>query len=212
MSGKAKTREAKVGCVFTQTGVDQSGYLVRDEQSTSYVGSIEPVDAFGFRIYAEAMRRGAGEVGRTIVLGDGAQWIWALADMHFPGAIQIVDLYHAREHLAEVAKAVYGAGSQKATDWMAARIAQLDDGGVRVVVASLSRLRPLTSSAREVVQSTIDYFRRNAPSNEVCAVPVTRIVCWFGGRRTQHVTQRFKLCYCRNETQGGRISRGGLLS
>lgn len=162
VSGKAKTREAKVGCVFTQTGVDQSGYPVRDEQSTSYVGAIEPVDAFGFRIYAEAMRRGAGRVGRIIVLGDGAQWIWALADMHFPGAIQIVDLYHAREHLAEVAKAVYGAGSQKATDWMAARIAQLDDRGVRVVVASLRRLRPLTSSAREVVQSTIDYFRRNA--------------------------------------------------
>ncbi|SRR5712692_6818511 len=161
-TGKAKTREAKVGCVFTQTRVDENGYPVRDEQSTSYVGAIEPTEAFGFRIYAEAMRRGAGRADRVIVLGDGAQWIWALADMHFPGAVQIVDLYHAREHLADVAKAVYGAGSQRASDWRAARTAQLDVRGVRGVLASLKRLRPRTSNAKEIVESAIDYFRGNA--------------------------------------------------
>jgi hypothetical protein len=161
-TGKAKTREAKVGCVFTQTRVDENGYPVRDEQSTSYVGAIEPTEAFGFRVYAEAMRRGAGRADRVIVLGDGAQWIWALADMHFPGAVQIVDLYHAREHLADVAKAVYGAGSQRASDWRAARTAQLDVRGVRGVLASLKRLRPRTSNAKEIVESAIDYFRGNA--------------------------------------------------
>jgi hypothetical protein len=161
-TGKAKTREAKVGCVFTQTRVDENGYPVRDEQSTSYVAAIEPTEAFGFRIYAEAMRRGAGRADRVIVLGDGAQWIWALADMHFPGAVQIVDLYHAREHLADVAKAVYGAGSQRASDWRAARTAQLDVRGVRGVLASLKRLRPRTSNAKEIVESAIDYFRGNA--------------------------------------------------
>lgn len=161
-TGKAKTREAKVGCVFTQTRVDENGYPVRDEQSTSYVGAIEPTEAFGFRVYAEAMRRGAGRADRVIVLGDGAQWIWALADMHFPGAVQIVDLYHAREHLADVAKAVYGAGSQRANDWRAARTAQLDVRGVRGVLASLKRLRPRTSNAKDIVESAIDYFRGNA--------------------------------------------------
>src|SRR6266849_5783580 len=57
-TGKAKTREAKLGCVFTQTMVDEEGYAVRDEESTTYVGAIEEAEFFGRRIYAEAVRRG----------------------------------------------------------------------------------------------------------------------------------------------------------
>jgi hypothetical protein len=96
---QAKTREAKLGCVFSQTAVDAEGYAVRDEDSTTYVGAIEKAEEFGNRIYAEAVRGGMAQALRVIFLGDGAKWIWGIADEHFPGAIQIVDLYHAREHL-----------------------------------------------------------------------------------------------------------------
>jgi hypothetical protein len=85
--GQAKTREVKLGCVFTQTGVDP----VRDEESTSYTGAIEPAEVFGVRIYREAMRRGMERAREVCVLGDGAAWIWNLADEHFYGATQIVD-------------------------------------------------------------------------------------------------------------------------
>lgn len=108
-TGQAKTREAKLGCVFTQTTVDEKGYAVRDEQSTTYVGAIETAECFGSRIYAEAVRRGITRAKKVIILGDGAKWIWGIAGEHFPGAIEIVDLYHAREHLAKLAKLVYGA-------------------------------------------------------------------------------------------------------
>lgn len=161
-TGKAKTREAKVGCVFTQTGLDDRGRPLRDEESTSYVGAIETAETFGLRIYAEAIRRGAGRADRVIVLGDGAQWIWALAEMHFPEAVEIVDLYHAREHLADVAKAVYGVGTRQAKRWLAARTDQLDRGGARAVLASLKWLRPRANDARESVDTAVDYFRRNA--------------------------------------------------
>ncbi len=96
-TGQAKTREAKLGCIFTQTGLDEQGRAVRDEASTSYVGAIEMVEPFGWRVYAEAVRRGLRRAELVIVLGDGAPWIWGIAEEHFPGAIQIVDLYHARE-------------------------------------------------------------------------------------------------------------------
>lgn len=161
-TGKAKTREAKVGCVFTQTGLDDRGRPLRDEESTSYVGAIETAETFGLRIYAEAIRRGAGRADKVIVLGDGAQWIWGLAEMHFPEAIEIVDLYHAREHLAAVAKAVYGVGTRQAKRWLAARTDQLDSGGARAVLASLKWLRPRANDARESVDTVVDYFRRNA--------------------------------------------------
>jgi hypothetical protein len=103
--GKAKTREAKLGCVFTQTGVDKKGKPVRDPDSTTYVGAIEGVEEFGRRIYIEALRRGVREAIEVIVMGDGAPWIWNLAEKHFWGATQIVDLYHALEHLAGAGKA-----------------------------------------------------------------------------------------------------------
>jgi len=70
--GHAKTREVKLGCVFTQTGLDKKGYPVRDESSTSYVGAIETADAFGKRIYAEALSRGLENAQKQVVIGDGA--------------------------------------------------------------------------------------------------------------------------------------------
>lgn len=91
--GKAKTKEVKLGCVFTQTTVDKEGRPVRDEESTSYVGAIETAEQFATRIYGEAKRRGIDRAEKVIVLGDGAPWIWNIADECFPYAIQIVDLF-----------------------------------------------------------------------------------------------------------------------
>lgn len=85
--------------MFTQTTHDQEGYAIRDPDSTTYVGAIETAEEFGKRIYLEAWKRGWSRAEKKVVMGDGAEWIWNLADQYFPGAIQIVDLYHARQHL-----------------------------------------------------------------------------------------------------------------
>jgi len=69
--------------------------------STSYVGAIETAEVFGPRIYAEVLRRRLRQADQVIVVGDGAPWIWGIATEYFPFAIQCVDLYHARQHLAE---------------------------------------------------------------------------------------------------------------
>src|SRR6202165_1876177 len=73
---RARTRECKVGCVFTQTTVDKDGGAIRDPDSTTYVGAIEIAEEFGFRIYTEAWRRGWEWATIRVVLGDGAVWIW----------------------------------------------------------------------------------------------------------------------------------------
>ena len=69
-NGQAKTRETKLGCVFTQTRVNEQGQPVRDQDSTSYVGAIQTAAEFGPRIYAEAVRRGLLQAQRVIVLGE----------------------------------------------------------------------------------------------------------------------------------------------
>jgi hypothetical protein len=85
----AHTREVKLGCVFTQTTTDKKGRPVRDEASTTYTGAIETADLFGRRLYTEAWERGWSRAQKKVVLGDGAEWIWNIADQHFVGAVQI---------------------------------------------------------------------------------------------------------------------------
>lgn len=161
--GKAKTREAKLGCVFTQTSSDAEGWPIRDPASTSYVGAIETAEEFSARLYTEAARRGLQRTTTVIVLGDGAPWIWRLAEAHFPEAVHVVDLYHAREHLAAVAKLALGAGSESAKTWVAARRNELDDGDVELIVAEIKRLRSRSRDlrVRDELRKKAEYFETN---------------------------------------------------
>src|ERR1700687_4443512 len=114
----ARTREVKLGCIFTQTTTDEEGRPVRDEASTTYVGAIETAEEFGPSIYTEAWERGWSRAEKKVVIGDGADWIWNIADRHFPGAIQIVDLYHAREHLWNLAPKLYPNDAARQKRWI----------------------------------------------------------------------------------------------
>jgi Uncharacterised protein family (UPF0236) len=158
-SPQAKTREAKLGCIFTQTTVDQQGQPVRDADSTSYVGAIETAEAFGVRLYAEAVRRGLHNAQLVIVLGDGAPWIWTIADEHFPGALQIVDLYHARQHVAELAKLVLGSEWKP---WAEARYRELDAGKIEPLLGALLRLKTPQPDVQAAIRKGIHYFQTNA--------------------------------------------------
>jgi hypothetical protein len=161
VTGEAHTREVKLGCVFTQTAVDEHGRPVRDEAATTYVGAIETAPEFGWRIYGEAERRGLRRAAQVIIIGDGAPWVWGLAAEHFPGAIEIVDLYHARAHLTDLSKLVYGVASAKAKEWSTARLAQLDEGDVESLLVSLRRLRPIAAQTQEAIRQAIGYFNGN---------------------------------------------------
>ena len=72
---------------------ERTGISRRTHGKSNYVGAIESAEKFGLRLYTEAWRRGWSQANKKVVIGDGAVWIWNLADQHFPGAIQIVDLY-----------------------------------------------------------------------------------------------------------------------
>ncbi|MDA1196170.1 MAG: ISKra4 family transposase, partial [Planctomycetota bacterium] len=110
---------------------------MRDRGSVSYSAAIESaatldtdttLSAFARRAEREARRRGFERAERRVVIGDGAPWIWKLADELFPGAIGIVDLFHAKEHLSAVAAAIYGAASDLGRQWARERHTELDDG------------------------------------------------------------------------------------
>lgn len=163
--GSAKTREVKLCTVWSAEGRDEKGTPVRDEGSVSYTAAIESAaevadgspSAFAGRVLREAARRRYDTVTRRVILGDGALWIWNLADTHFPGAIQIVDRFHVKEHLSNVAKAIWGGPCDLSRDWAKARHEELDDENFKFLFRALLTHANFVPEA----QQCLHYLRHN---------------------------------------------------
>ncbi len=160
-SGIAKTREAKLGVIFKTSGMDKEGCPIRDKATTVYTGGIETADQFAERIYAEAIRYGLKRAKRVSVLGDGAVWIWNIAGEKFPGAIQIVDYFHASEHLGDLAKVVHAKNKVIRDLWMDTQLKELWDGDVALVIESMSRIETDNKDTKEMIRKTVQYFATN---------------------------------------------------
>ena len=159
----AHTREVKLGCVFTQTTWDQKGFPIRDPDSTTYTGAIETAEEFGKRIYLEAWNRGWSRAEKKVVMGDGAEWIWNLADQHFPGAVQIVDLYHARQHLWELARKLHPNDQAAQKAWMKVHQKRLlDKGKIEKLVLAFRSIVSTNPELTEKIRIEAEYFERNA--------------------------------------------------
>ncbi|HEY6372306.1 MAG TPA: ISKra4 family transposase [Candidatus Sulfotelmatobacter sp.] len=159
----AHTREAKLGCVFTQSSWDDAGYPIRDPDSTTYTGAIETAGEFGKRIYLEAWNRGWSRAEKKVVMGDGAEWIWNLAEPYFPGAIQIVDLYHARQHLWELARQLHPNDEANQKAWIKVHQRRLlDRGKIEKLVSALRSTIASNVEVAEKIRTEADYFERNA--------------------------------------------------
>ena len=159
--GSAKTREAKIGCVFTQTTTDAKGFPVRDPGSTSFVGAIESAEDFGWRIDAEAIRRGLTQAQRVVVLGDGAEWVKNLAQMHFPEATLIIDLYHARQHVSGLCKALFAIDEKKIGQQRIRWWTDLDDGKVEKIIHQAQQQLPRDPEAKKKSETEIHYLQKN---------------------------------------------------
>jgi Uncharacterised protein family (UPF0236) len=161
--------EVKLGVV--------AGLVDGELRAPSYLAARASPAAFGPRLVAEAARRGAlEEIGwagpptrralailpTVVVLGDGAPWIWHLAAEHFGTRTEIVDFYHASEHLWSVARALYGDGTAAATAWADAQIHALRTQGGAPVRAALAAARAPTAEGQEVLRRERGYFHTNA--------------------------------------------------
>ena len=164
--GSAKTREVKVVAVWA-AATDEHGRELpeREAGSVTYSAAVESAAAqdtepepspFAQRADREARRRGFDRAPRRVVLGDGAPWICNIADELFPGAVQIVDLFHAKQHLWDVAKAIYGPGTDMAERWAKRRRDELDDGRLGALLRALRR-----HESRDEARRCVDYIRRN---------------------------------------------------
>ena len=213
--GSAKTREVKLATLWTAEGRDKAGRRpVRDRGSVSYNAAVESAasrdtdplpSAFAQRAYREAQRRGFDTAARRVVIGDGAPWIWQLAAEQFPGAIEIVDIYHAKQYLCDVAKTLYGPGTDLADQWARDRRAELDAGRLRAVVATLRIHVETTPEARRCIHYVFgNRHRMRYPQFRAKGLCVVDL---FGRRRSRMQADPRQAQARRREVDGGRRQR-----
>jgi hypothetical protein len=163
-------REIKVGAVFVaESGRHRSalvpGVFVDSAQRQVYVARRCTAEEFGPLLYQCACHQGLASAKQVVVLGDGAPWIWNQATQHFPGAVQIVDLFHAKQHVWEVAHAVYGRASPEAVTWAKTACQHLEQGYIADLIAAIAALPPLApppGHTRSIPEQAIGYFSTNA--------------------------------------------------
>jgi hypothetical protein len=158
--GKAGTREVKLARLFTVSRLDARGRPVMDPGSSTYAATFGGKDALASFVEAEYLRRGGDHFRQVVALGDGATWIWTMAEKLYPQATHIVDIYHAREHLTDLANHLAFITPDPA-QWLADRNAELDAGNIDAIIEAASAC-PLAGVKAQELDKKLGYFRNNA--------------------------------------------------
>ena len=157
-------KELKVGCFFevepaptldpeTMDWVDLAH--ARNLTFVSHLGGPEP---FGKKMWTESKRRCWHHAVDTQVVGDGAVWIWNLAADYFYDAHQVVDWYHATEHLAAAAHLAFGEGTPEASRWFKQQETPLFQGHADRIAQTILTLPDQHPDAKEELQEQAGYF------------------------------------------------------
>jgi hypothetical protein len=160
-NGKAATRMVNLGCIFTQLRTDEQGRPIRDNDSTTYTSSFESISDFGVFLRREAIGRGLFSAAESVLLIDGASGLEKLGQNYFPDAVQIVDFYHATEHLPELCKLLLGhrraeAVERRRKNWRK----RLLNGGVEKIIAQARREAAMLGKIQEA-EKLLGYFLHN---------------------------------------------------
>ncbi len=126
-----------------------------------YAAAQEVSDRFGWRVYAHARARGLERFAERVVIGDGAEFIWNQAAIHFPGATEIVDYWHAAEHIWSLSRALYGPENPKGKRWAEDRVRSLKADGLGPLLRALKRRKATTAEAKEALRLERGYFGKN---------------------------------------------------
>jgi len=151
--------EVKTGVVYPGVCGPAGGDVSGDKR---YVSAQETAESFGVRLYVAAGQSGVGDAEEVVVIGDGAEWIWNVADHHYPNATKIVDYWHACEHIHEVAKSCYGEGSVAGQRWAREHCRRLKDHGPKPLLRALGRWRTENPGAAEAIRAARRYFNSHA--------------------------------------------------
>ena len=156
-------KEVKTGTIFEIEETEKGLKSI----NKSYVSKIEDHLSFRKRIKAEANRRRYKEAKEIIVIGDGARWIWDLAETEFPFSVKILDWYHAKEHLHKIVKLLYPDDFKQSESLIKNLENILYDGNIEKLTNVINENKKLSDIFDRVkdladLQTEIEYFTKNA--------------------------------------------------
>ncbi len=160
-------KELKTGCVFEvelrPTPDPRTKEIVElaHAVSNSYVTHLGGPEDFGRSVWAEASRRQWSRAKETVVVADGAAWIWNLVDEHFYDSVQVVDWYHANEHLGRAASVLHGEGTPASQTWHKTWEEVLFEGHVERIAEQLTQVAKAQPKLAEDLQREAGYFREH---------------------------------------------------
>jgi hypothetical protein len=180
-------RETKVGVAVAYGDGKQLS-----KQYTSHLGDSE---RFSEDWYALARRNGVSNAKQTVILGDGSRWIWNQGDFHFPGATQILDIWHALDRLCALARNAFGEGTRAGADWIAERLAEMKESRIADVMGAIRKLATQFPKVRENAKEELTYVRNNQFRMDYARY--IKLGLWIGSGTVesackQVVTQRLK--------------------
>lgn len=164
------------------------GTLISEYGRTS-IATMDRCDDFGKYLYLEAIRRGERNAGKVVFVADGALWIWNLVAEHFPDAIEVVDWYHATQHLWKVANCWYGESSNKAKIWVKANKLRLMEDGVHRVISSIRQWKPVTDEQEDVKRENLHYFTTNA--HRMLYATYRELDCYIGSGSVESACKQY---------------------
>ncbi len=160
--------EVKVGCCYlthARPARTRPEQLEVRAHSLSYISTLAEAERFGWQVWQEAARRGVMEAKEVVVVGDGAHWIWNIADTQFAGATQIVDWYHASSYVWKAASAIWGDVHPQREAWARQQLDRLWEGKVAQVLAELAR----QPDGGEGVSAAVTYFTEHGKRMDYAA-------------------------------------------
>jgi len=160
-------KELKVGCIFavewtkildahTKEAVD-----VGHATKTSFVSHLGGPETFGRKLWAEAKRRHWHSATDTQVVADAAAWIWNQVGDYLYDAHQLVDWYHADEHLGLAASLAFGQGTAQAQHWFKSNETLLFQGYADQIASAITQLAAERPAQRKELLQQAGYFENH---------------------------------------------------
>ncbi len=159
---RVEWHELKTGIGYRQEQAGRTAggrAVVTEKLMVSWQG--EPME-LGRRLHWEALRQGLGRSRDVLVVADGAAWIWNVVADRWSGATELLDFYHASQHLWNVGRALSRGDEAAAATWVEPRLHRLRHGKERAVLRELANLPLPRGLTREVVQREQNYFATHA--------------------------------------------------
>jgi hypothetical protein len=160
-------KEVKIGTVFdvaVQPVVEEKTGEIEDVAhavNNRHVAHLGGPDVLGEMVWTEARKYGWEQAQDTIVIGDGAPWIWNQSAHHFGMSQQLVDWYHAKQHLVGAARLLKQEGSAAFSRWLNSRETRLFQGHVARIADELDKAADLHPVHHDALAREATYFRNN---------------------------------------------------